>query len=261
MFSWLKPTSKSKSKSSDAAYIPDGQIVYAIGDLHGTIDLTHAMIARLLDDAKAFAPAHPHLVFLGDYVDKGDHSKDVVDALIALQRREDVTCTCIKGNHEDALLTFLDNPLFGPQWLAYGGGPTLQSYGVSLPVARATEELWQEMAGRFQAALPPEHLAFFQALPTSLFMGGYFFAHAGIRPGRALDEQEDGDLMWIRRQFLDDRRNLPAVIVHGHSPDLEPYQDHRRIGIDTGAYATGRLSAVRLFGAARDIICVSRDDA
>jgi serine/threonine protein phosphatase 1 len=250
MFAWLKP------KTPIVAAIADGQVVYAVGDLHGMAGLTKAMIARLLEDARQFPNAKPHLIFLGDYVDKGDHSNEVIAQLIELSRNPDVACTFIKGNHEDALLTFLENPMFGPQWLAYGGGPTLQSYGVNLPSGRITPDSWEGLADSFRAALPAEHLTFFRGLPTSLSLGGYFFVHAGIRPGRPLDNQEDGDLMWIRHQFLDDRRALPAVIVHGHSPDLEPYRDHRRIGIDTGAYATGRLSAVRLRGSAVEMISV-----
>ena len=254
MFAWLKP------KPNVSAQIPDGQLIYAIGDLHGMYGLAKAMVDHLLEDARQFSDAKPHLVVLGDYVDKGDQSDAVISLLIELSQRSDITTTFIKGNHEDALLTFLDNAEFGPQWMAYGGGPTLQSYGVSPPGNRATGELWEEVAQKFKAVLPAEHVAFLQSLPTSWALGGYFFVHAGIRPGRSLENQEDGDLMWIRRQFLDDRRKLPAVIVHGHSPDLEAYCDHRRIGIDTGAYATGKLTAARLFGPDVALMSVTREN-
>lgn len=254
MFAWLKP------KPNVSAQIPDGQLIYAIGDLHGMYGLAKAMVSHLLEDARQFSDAKPHLVFLGDYVDKGDQSDAVISFLIELSARSDITTTFVKGNHEDALLTFLDNAEFGPQWMAYGGGPTLQSYGVSPPGNRATGELWEEVAQKFKAALPADHVAFLQSLPTSWALGGYFFVHAGIRPGRSLENQEDGDLMWIRRQFLDDRRKLPAVIVHGHSPDLEAYCDHRRIGIDTGAYATGKLTAARLFGSDVALLSVTREN-
>jgi serine/threonine protein phosphatase 1 len=252
MFGWMKPTRPAQAR------IPDGQIVYAVGDLHGTAGLTITMIERLMRDAKRFADKRARIIFLGDYVDKGDHSKDVIDILIEASSDSQIDWTFLKGNHEDALLSFIANPLFGPQWLAYGGGPTLQSYGLTLPANRTDPEGWQALAAQFVEALPPHHLDFFRALTTSYQLGGYFFAHAGVRPGRPLDQQEDGDLMWIRRPFLDDKRYLPAIIVHGHSPDLAPHRDQRRIGIDTGAYATGRLSAVRLVASNIEIMTVER---
>jgi serine/threonine protein phosphatase 1 len=253
MFPWLKPAPAPKP------YIPDGQVVYAVGDLHGMADLTKAMVDKILRDTKKFPDCEPRLIFLGDFVDKGDHSKEVISLLVELSARSDVQTTFIKGNHEDALLTFLAHPSFGPQWVSYGGAQTLMSYGVTIPEIRSFEAaMWEDVAHRFKEALPHEHIDFLESLPTSTKIGNYFFVHAGVRPNRSLEDQEDGDLMWIRRQFLDDKRNFSAIIVHGHSPDLEAYQDHRRIGIDTGAYATGKLSAVRLMGASRHIVSVTR---
>jgi serine/threonine protein phosphatase 1 len=253
MFNWLKP------KPAPQGFIPEGQVVYAVGDLHGMASLTEAMINRLVRDTKKSTDLLPHLIFLGDFVDKGDHSKEVINLLVELAKREELRTTFLKGNHEDALLTFLENPSFGPQWVSYGGGPTLSSYGISVPeLRRANAEIWEEIALQFREKMPKTHLEFFESLPTSIRIGGYFFAHAGVRPNRSLDDQEDGDLMWIRRQFLDDKRTLSAIIVHGHSPDPEVYKDQRRIGVDTGAYATGKLSAVRLQGTTSQFLSVSR---
>lgn len=248
-----------RSKPAPQAFIPDGQLIYAVGDLHGMVGLAKAMIERLLGDAKSYPDLEPHLIFLGDFVDKGDHSKDVICLLVELSKRKDVRTTFIKGNHEDAMLTFLAHPSFGPQWISYGGAQTLASYGISMPeVRKYNPAIWEDVALRFKEAVPKEHIEFLEGLPTSIRIGNYFFVHAGVRPNRPLEDQEDSDLMWIRRQFLEDKQNLAAIIVHGHSPDLEAYQDQRRIGVDTGAYATGKLSAVRLVGTSSCILSVTR---
>lgn len=250
MFDWLKSLPRVEP------YIPDRQIVYAVGDVHGMIDLLKALVRKILKDAAAFPGYRPRIVFLGDFIDRGDHSKSVVDQLIAYSQSTHVDWTFLRGNHEDSLLRFLKDPEFGPQWVAYGGAPTFVSYGVPVPSSRQDGEAWAAAAEALSQAIGPAHLAFFESLATSFTCGTYFFAHAGVRPGVALADQSENDLLWIRGQFLHDKRNLPAIVVHGHSPDSEPYIDHRRIGVDTGAYATGRLTAVRLMGSGADLISV-----
>lgn len=242
-------------------FMPDGKIAYAIGDIHGSVGLLHAMLDMIIERHLADDTAiKPNIVFLGDYVDKGDDPKGVVDALIQRSKDQRFTWIFLKGNHEDALLTFLKYPEFGPQWLQFGGAPTLLSYGVNPPTARAEPEIWVETAEAFLGSIPSDHIEFYQNLGLAYRLGGYFFVHAGIRPGKPIESQKDQDLLWIRSEFLEDRRALPVVVVHGHSPDMEPYSDHRRIGVDTGAYATGRLTAVRLEDDRVDWLHVTRAD-
>ena len=250
MFDWLK------SPPRVEPYIPERHLIYAVGDVHGMIDLLKALVRKILKDAAEFPDHRARLIFLGDFIDRGDHSKGVIDQLIAYGQLTSVDWTFLRGNHEDSLLRFLKEPAFGPQWIAYGGAQTFASYGVAIPSNRQDSEAWTEAALLMARAIGPAHLSFLEALETSFRFGSYFFVHAGVRPGVALDEQSDSDLLWIRGQFLHDKRSLPAIVVHGHSPDSEPYIDHRRIGVDTGAYATGRLTAVRLMGSGAELISV-----
>lgn len=249
------------SSKEEPVKLPPETIVYAIGDVHGSRELLAAMLAKIEATAKLEHPSNrAHIVMLGDYVDKGDDSKGVIDLLINAQTNLMFDWTFLKGNHEDALLTFLDRPSFGAQWQNYGGGHTLSSYGVRTPTSRDDDDIWETTAQALVAAMPPDHLKFLLSLTISLQVGGYFFVHAGIRPGRRLKDQDEADLLWIRRAFLNSKRSLPAVIVHGHSPDMEPYIDNRRIGVDTGAYATGRLTCVQLWGANVRWLHVTRTD-
>ena len=186
------------------------------------------------------------LVFLGDYIDRGDNSRGVVDLLITLQQRSGLEVHCLKGNHEQALLEFLDDPPSGLMWAQHGGTNTLLSYGVYPPASRLRPESWDETRNAFSAALPPNHLAFFQSLDLSFSLGDYMFVHAGVRPGVGLAEQSEHDMLWIRDEFLKEKRPFDKIIVHGHTPADQPFIGPGRIGLDTGAYATGVLSAVRL---------------
>ncbi|WP_374468391.1 metallophosphoesterase family protein [Phenylobacterium sp.] len=233
-----------------------GQLVYAVGDLHGRYDLFLDLMARLSADSAARAAGRaPVLVLLGDYVDRGPDSARVLEALVWLGQATDWWVVALKGNHEQALLRFLDEPELGVPWLRFGGGATLRSYGVEPPRAeegtcglvRARDEL--------MAAMPAAHLRRLQTLELAATVGDYAFVHAGVAPGVALEAQQEADLLWIRDEFLGTDRAggaLPSgqVVVHGHTrtgvrPQLEPH----RIGLDTGAYETGVLTAARLDGA------------
>jgi serine/threonine protein phosphatase 1 len=151
----------------------------------------------------------------------------------------------LKGNHEAAMVQFLSDPSVGPRWAEYGGAETLVSYGVQPPRTRTSLDEWKEASAALNAALPPQHLNFLGGLDLSIRVGDYLFVHAGVRPAVPLDMQTEQDLLWIREEFLGDRRELEAVIVHGHTPETKPYRDSRRIGLDTGAYLSGRLTAAR----------------
>ena len=230
------------------ALVPEKRRVYAVGDVHGRADL----LQRLLNDLNADAAqgdfaGRPILVFLGDYVDRGFQSKDVLDLLLSSQMSRFETYF-LKGNHEAAMLQFLEDPTLGPRWAEYGGVETLVSYGVQPPRMRSSIEEWTRASEELNEALPEAHRHFLSHLDLSVRIGDYVFVHAGIRPGTPLEHQAEHDLLWIRGEFLEDKRPLGVVVVHGHTPATGPFRDSRRIGIDTGAYLSGKLTAARLEG-------------
>ena len=240
--------SKTRPSAAEPASIGDC-LVYAIGDIHGRIDLLDLLLARIGDDIAAHPPIErTALIFLGDYVDRGPASREVIDRIMALRSRAHVVA--LRGNHEDALLRFLDDPSIGPEWVEHGGAQTLLSYGVT-PPQKSEPAPWIEVRDRFAAALPDTHLAFLQRLEHYAVLGDYVFAHAGVRPNVPLDQQTTQDLMWIRKPFLEADRAIDQVVVHGHTPTETPFMGPWRIGVDTGAYATGVLTAVRLAGTER----------
>lgn len=193
------------------------------------------------------------LILLGDYVDRGPDSRDVIETVARLQDAAAFEVRCLRGNHEDRMQAFLGDATLGPGWCDYGGRECLLSYGVQPPVRRDDAEGWEACRAAFQAALPPRHLRFLSGLLPATEVGDYFFAHAGARPGVPLHSQSTDDLMWIRQDFLAHRGRFERIVVHGHTPgDL--HADHRRIGLDTGAYATGVLTAVRLEGTNRSAL-------
>ena len=223
--------------------------LYAVGDVHGRADLLARLVDRIRADAVSWGGASkPVLIFLGDYIDRGLQSRAVVDAMLDLQEQADFDVHCLKGNHEAALLEFLETPETSAPWLSFGGAETLFSYGVRAPSVSASADDLRAAARAFQAVLPAAHLDFFQKLTLTLQIGGYLFVHAGLRPGKALEAQHEDDLLGIRDAFIDSKKKWPFTIVHGHTPGPAVHMDDRRIGVDTGAYATGRLSVVRLEG-------------
>jgi serine/threonine protein phosphatase 1 len=226
-----------------------GRLVYAVGDVHGRLDVLAPLLRDIAADALASKPSEPPLlVFLGDYVDRGAESRGVVDAVLALAADGAFEVAALKGNHEEALLQFLVEPSFAATWMQHGGGPTLSSYGVTPAAARADAEAWERVRDAFTEALPADHLRFYEGLELMCTAGDYAFVHAGVRPGVALEDQAERDLLWIRYEFLEDRGPFGKVIVHGHTPTEEPQMLPHRLGVDTGAYATGVLTAVRLEG-------------
>jgi serine/threonine protein phosphatase 1 len=224
-----------------------GRLVYAIGDVHGRLDVLEPLLRDIAQDALQSRPAEkPMLVFLGDYVDRGPESKRVVDLILKMATHPEFETRILKGNHEEALLQFLDEPPFGSDWMEHGGGPTLASYGVQPPPTRTDRDAWDRVRDEFDRALPREHRDFFQNLELLLTVGDYAFVHAGVKPGVALEHQVERDLLWIRHEFLEEKGPFAKVIVHGHTPNEEAQLTPHRLGIDTGAYATGVLTAVRL---------------
>ena len=241
------------------ALFPDGRVGFAVGDIHGRADL----LAKLLNLFEARAEQEvreggaPVLVFLGDYVDRGADSARVLDLLIS-RRPHTYERHYLRGNHEQAMLAFMEAPLSNRGWLIHGGADTLQSYGIAPPSPmHATADECEAAAAALKAALPPEHLSFLQGLERYAEFGGYAFVHAGVKAGRSLVKQKDSDLLWIRERFLNSKRRFSHCVVHGHTPADAPFADERRVGIDTGAYATGVLTAARLEGEAVDFLSVT----
>ena len=227
-----------------APLLEAGIRVYAVGDIHGcTAEFDRLMDAILRDRLGWNGTCH--LVFLGDYVDRGPDSRGTVERLLAPLAAFE-TC-CLRGNHEQTLLEFLDDASLYRSWKDFGGRETLLSYGVMPPRFDEPAAL-EETRTAFRSALPQSHLAFFRALPLSLAIGGYFFAHAGVRPGVDLEQQSAEDLLWIRDEFLLSSTDFGKIVVHGHTPTVVPVRRSNRVGVDTGAYATGLLTAAVLEG-------------
>jgi serine/threonine protein phosphatase 1 len=229
-----------------SASVPEGCVVYAIGDVHGRADLLERLQDLIQEDADRSSAARKVVVYLGDYVDRGPHSGDVIDILLE-ERLHGFESVHLLGNHEDALLTFLNDISVARGWFAFGGLATLQSYGLRPdPSDAENPDRLRELQAKFAAALPPSHLQFLQELALYHLEGDYLFVHAGLRPGKPLEKQDPRDLICIRDEFLASRADHGHVVVHGHSIAEEPQVARNRIGIDTGAYATGRLTALRL---------------
>jgi len=226
-----------------APRVADGTRVYAIGDIHGRVDLLRALHQTIHEDAYAAQAPRNVVVYLGDYIDRGEASREVIDCLIEepLPGFERVH---LLGNHEDSLLQFLGDLQVGPGWIAYGGAATLRSYGVTPPSSDRELPRVQEA---LRARLPRHHLDFLRRLAVKHVEGDYFFVHAGIRPGVPLDAQVPQDMLWIRDEFLRADADYGKVVVHGHTIRDRPEVKRNRIGIDTGAFASGVLTALALW--------------
>lgn len=225
--------------------------LYAVGDVHGRADLLANVFERIDAEIARERSLRSVQVFLGDYIDRGPDSYGVVEALAARRQTRDVVC--LMGNHEACLLDFLRRPDTLVQWRQFGGLQTLVSYGLS-PSANPGSGERRELSQALAHAMPPAHLEFLTSLPTYFAQGRYFFAHAGIRPGVTLDQQRDEDLLWIRDDFLLSEDDFGKVIVHGHTPVAAPELRTNRINIDTGAYATGRLTCIKLCGEEKSLL-------
>jgi serine/threonine protein phosphatase 1 len=234
--------------------LTEGRRLYAIGDMHGRLDLVRATLGRIRLDLSRRPHSHPLVVGLGDYMDRGPACRGVLEALIEL-RDSDLPARFLLGNHDSYVGAYLRDPDWYDRtyhWLhdAMGGNATLESYGV--PDASDIHPAATRDA--FAAAFPAGHMAFLDACELGFQLGGYFFVHAGIRPGVALDAQERDDLIWIREPFLSSSADYGVKVVHGHTivPEVEHHTN--RIAVDTGAFRTGRLSCLILEGEAVDLL-------
>ena len=225
--------------------LPPGKRIYAVGDVHGRADLLALLFTRIDEDLKARPIADAVEVFLGDYIDRGPNSRHVIDLLIAREHTHDVVP--LMGNHEACALHFLVDPSALPDWMNIGGLSTVLSYGVT-PTRVNDIQSQHEVADALGRSIPDSHRGFLARLPLSFACGDFFFVHAGVRPGVPLQQQSQHDLLWIRSDFLLHEENFGKIVVHGHTPAHEPDVRPNRINIDTGAYATGRLTCLVLEG-------------
>ncbi len=242
-------------RTPPAPGVPEDTLVYAVGDIHGRLDLLERLHDRIAADAAASPAARKTVVYLGDYVDRGADSRGVIDLLLAAPV-PGLEAVHLMGNHEALLLGFLDDAGTAGLWFANGGDDTLLSYGVDPRQAPGADDPPVRLQEAFRRSLPASHLEFLRALRPSFALGDYLFVHAGIRPGVPLDAQDRDDLLWIRDGFLHSDADHGKVVVHGHSATREPEVRANRIGIDTGAVYGGRLTALALHGAERRFLQV-----
>ncbi|WP_428492678.1 metallophosphoesterase family protein [Rhodopila sp.] len=224
--------------SAAPATLPPGQRVYAVGDIHGCLDRLAALHEMIAEDIAERPVAHTTLVHLGDYVDRGTDSAQVVDWLINRPPVPADEIVNLMGNHEHMMLSaVVGTEREAPsQWLVNGGADSLASWGIARTVP----------AAEWAARIPLQHLMFLRDLEISRRIGPYLFVHAGIRPGVPLDSQSRQDMMWIREPFLSSAADYGVVVVHGHTPKREPVVAANRIAIDTGAVLGGALTCVVL---------------
>lgn len=215
--------------------------LYVIGDIHGRLDLLTKMIDEIQRDLNEHQGPQSMTVTLGDYVDRGPESCGVLDLLAT--NPFPTQFVALKGNHESLFETFLGDPSIGSYWRRLGGLETLHSYGVSVGQVMVGKG-FDEAAQTLRTAVPERHMQFLSSLKLSMTIGNHFLCHAGIRPGIPLERQSSEDLLWIREEFLNSTMDFGKIVIHGHTPTEWPDVLPNRINIDTGAFATGRLTCL-----------------
>jgi serine/threonine protein phosphatase 1 len=225
--------------------------MYCVGDIHGRADLLIEIQSLILADAAAY-PGSKWMLYLGDYIDRGMQSRQVIDLLLN-RPLPGFDAIHLRGNHEQALMDFLRHPQATAAWLEFGGLETLSSYGVnptSLPLMQDLDSL----AGELDAVLPDAHREFFESTQLSWTGADYHFVHAGIRPGVKLKDQHPEDQLWIREEFTHSLLDHGVVVVHGHTITSKPELLPNRIGLDTGAFHSGVLTCLVLEGTEQRIL-------
>ncbi len=238
--------------------VPDDVRVYAVGDIHGRSELLGKMLQAIETDAAAHPAQKAIQIFLGDYIDRGFYSKEVVEMLVTPPPKGHER-VCLMGNHEEALLHFLQDPNILRDWANFGGYATLASYGIPIPDFMSPEKL-ARVRDDFEKHLPPAHLAFFRNLNLRHSVGDYLFVHAGIQPDVALEKQRPEDLLWIRESFLRHEPYHEHYIVHGHTPVPQPDIRHNRANIDVSSATKGQLCCLVLSGDTRHTLTVTDEE-
>jgi serine/threonine protein phosphatase 1 len=242
----LEPWPSEPTVGGNPARVPPGVCLYAVGDIHGRADLLEVLHRRITADADQLTPGTEKIVlYVGDYVDRGLESRQVLDVLLS-RPLPDFNTVHLLGNHDAWLLSFLIDSKIGPTWMRFGGDATLHSYGIHLRPSVSDVRYFEDLQAELRERLPRQHVEFLEELELSYETGDYLFVHAGVRPNQPLDRQTADDLLWIREPFLSSRRDLGKVVVHGHTVEAEPAVRGNRIGIDTGACWTGRLTCLVL---------------
>lgn len=241
----MTPRSLGRQRPIAAGYppAPDGLTLYLVGDIHGRLDLLVALQRRIDDDKARSSCERSREVYLGDYIDRGASSAGVVSQLI--DRARQVDTVLLRGNHEQILLDFLHGQDCLDDWLHVGGTATLLSYGIA-PRLLSRSVSAAALRCHLEGALPPEHRRFYEETEIFAELGSYLAVHAGLRPGVNLLKQSEMDMLCIRREFLQYTGDFGYVVVHGHTPVLAPELRPNRINIDTGAFATNRLTCLRI---------------
>ena len=228
--------------------IAAGERIYAIGDIHGRRDCLDDLLIRIGEDDRARGAARTTIVFLGDLVDRGPESMGVIDRLVQLSQVR--PCILLMGNHEEVFIDAWEGDQAAARLFhRIGGRETLLSYGVTVADYDAAD--FERLIVLLATHVPAEHIAFLRGFRDTYRSGDYLFVHAGIRPGTPIDAQRPADMRWIRDKFLDDPRDHGVVVVHGHSITAQVEEHPNRVGIDTGAYASGKLTAIGLEGGER----------
>jgi serine/threonine protein phosphatase 1 len=236
--------------------LPAGLRVYAIGDIHGRLDLLNQLLSLINADVAQFPAIRPVYVFLGDYIDRGHWSRETIDRLI--EHADEHESVFLKGNHELIAISCLSDRTKIDHWLRLGGMETLSSYGVAPDLfANRKQAAGTQLA--FHNALPQSHFRFLRNLRESFASGDFFFVHAGVKPDVDLAHQTEKDLLWIRHEFLLSSRDFGKIIIHGHTPTEEIELRSNRINIDTGAFATGRLTCLVIEGETLSVIDTASD--
>lgn len=233
---------------------PPGLRIYAIGDVHGRLDLLEEMHARIRGEIDRDGPADWRVVHVGDYIDRGPDSRGVIEFLIEAIRQDDRQIA-LCGNHDAGMVDFLDRADRTGLFASHGGRETALSYRVDADFG--SDRLARESADRLLAAMPRSHVDFLRTLPRSVAFGDFFFCHAGIRPGVPLERQDPEDLIWIRQAFLNSPLLHEKVVVHGHTPTAEPQLMPNRVNVDTGAYFSGTLTAFSIEGSVKRLLQVT----
>jgi len=229
------------------AALPAGVRIYAIGDIHGRADLLRSALEQINSDYTRNPAERPILVFLGDYIDRGPSSKEVLDILVRC--KANIESVFLKGNHETFVSAFLQDPMALDSWRTCGGLETLHSYGLR-PTLQPDMQERIDLAVQFATTLPDDHRAFLGSLQPWFQCGDVLFVHAGIRPNIPIAHQNESDFLWIREEFLNFTGPFEAFVVHGHTPVRAPDVRTNRLNIDTGAFVTGRLTCVAIEGSA-----------
>jgi len=243
MFDSLTKIFREPQKPHVSPHVPKNQRIYAIGDIHGRADLLTQLHEKIQIDAERYK-GKKTIVYLGDYVDRGEQSRQVIEILLS-EPLDEFESIHLKGNHEQAMMDFIEFPDAAAAWLSFGGREALNSYGIPLAHIPSMNEVG-EIAQKLDDKLPDSHREFMLNSPHSWQCGSYYFVHAGIRPGVNLDEQTIEDQLWIREDFLGSTLSHGTIVVHGHSITMVPEFLPNRIGIDTGAFTTGVLTCLVL---------------